>query len=307
MKKVKIIRVVTMLILVLISLTMCACTNNTEGIQSIVDEVANERDGVVYDDYLIEIGRECLAGFDRVSGRVYTVNFRNNTYFINLNGEKTEVDYIEDLGGERESVKTYGTVKETKFLSVINRAKAILCDYIEKSTILNNKEELKQKIVDVPFVYGKTDDFVSAFYTNQTVYINKNCIQYFSEWVVVHELVHYLCELTHGGPLEEDYPFTQYVETMTDLITMSMQPEENLEFPSGYFENYEYVLPFVGRFEEEALQAYFYGHKRIWQRAEKYKFDVYVGMLENLHYGDLYTSWVTIENQINEWACQVYG
>ena len=300
MKKVNVIICVATMLIFLIS--MCGCGDNSIDIQLIINEVANEREGMLYDDYLIEVGEESLNSFDKDIECTYSVNFQNSKYYINLDGEKVTIDYVEDQPGDQPEFKDYGSVGETKTIATINRGKALVCDYIEKSEILSDKETLKEKIIDIPVCYGKDSEPVSAYYANQKIFINREYKKYFSEWVIVHELIHYLCELSHGGPNKEDYPYSIFIETMTDLITMSIGPEENVEYPSGYFETYEFVLPYVGRFKEEAIRAYFYGFDTIWKCSGRYKIDVYAGLLDQIYMGDIMSA-IIVNYQINEWAC----
>ena len=307
----KVIRNIWVLVMVLVCLTMTACsTREGESIEGIVETVATEREGYLsYDKELINLGEEELCFFEAVPGRTYSVSFKNTRYTANINGDVQYIELVEPTELEPLAEDTGRDVTNRTLMSMANRAKGIVVDYIRKSTILRDKEYLIEKIMEAPVRYGKdSSESCMAFYRDETIFVNKNANQNdVCEWLFVHELVHYLCELTHGGAGNEDYPFSLFVETMTDLITMSMDPWIWDNIMSAYSDYYQWVLPYVGQFGEDAIKAYFYGHEEIWKKVGKDKFDLYVFSIEHaydvMNVFDVPVPWVLINNTINEWAC----
>lgn len=154
---------------------------------------------------------------------------------------------------------------------IIQSARDLVCKYIQDSNVLMNKDYLIEKIQSVP-IYKYTDsthpELVSimdapAVHMGNAIYCNKAFDEFFCEYMLVHELIHHLRYLTNGEELNNEKFFaTVFDEALTDLITQSINPKffNNPNYTSGYRNFYEPVNDYLSVFEEDGLNAFFYGY-----------------------------------------------
>jgi hypothetical protein len=181
-----------------------------------------------------------------------------------------------------------------EFAPLIKSSKQKICDYIDKSNVLKDKEYLKDRIQVTEFksaTYG-ADQTIGAYFSPKdgNIYINKNTRkEAICEWMFVHELVHALDYYTHGCDVQsEKYRCTLLDETITDLITESLNPKkiEN-RYMSGYRPYYELVSPYINLMGEKALNAYFYSYDEVEAELGAEEFQLYVCIIENFTPGAL--------------------
>lgn len=179
-----------------------------------------------------------------------------------------------------------------EFAPLIKSSKQKICDYINKSNVLKDKEYLKDRIQGTEFkgaTYG-ADQTVGAYFSPEdgNIYINKNTQkEAICEWMFVHELVHALDYYTHGCDVKsEKYTYTKLDETITDLITESLDPKKPENgYMSGYRPYYEIVSPYINLMGEKALNAYFYSYDEVEAELGAEEFRLYVCIIENFEPG----------------------
>lgn len=176
------------------------------------------------------------------------------------------------------NASTYdGIYDETEFdefsehqIKMIDAARNHVVKYIDDSNVLRDKEILIEAIKSVPFhLYtGTTNEELSevidapAVHVGSSIFCNKEYDEFFSVYMLTHELFHHLRYLTNGANFSElTYVGTMYDEGITDFLTLST----GLESPiiKGYACGYEYLHNVIGEylniFGEKALEGFFYG------------------------------------------------
>lgn len=249
-----------------------------------------------YDTSLINLGKEAIEEFGPIYVRTYDVTFDGGIYTANINGTIQQVQIV-DNEPEHITYKTLARVTDRKILSIVEGAKKLIVSYINNSEILVDKEQLIESINNVKVMF--TDANLVAEYKNGTVFINAKNAKDVCEWMVTHELVHYLCELTNGSVENEMFPYSLFTEVMTDLITLSMNPKINKDIVSGYSDYYFMVLPYIGVVEKDALGAYFYGYDWMSDKVDRNEFDLYVLSMDRVEVSEV--AMVIVSNSVNKW------
>ena len=201
----------------------------------------------------------------------------NGLYDIYINNEPEPYQY---QGGRLYSKeKDLANINEqTTFVEftereekIIQSSRDIVCKYIQDSSVLTNKEWLIEKIQTLPF-YKYSDsthpEIISVMkapgaHMIYGIYCYDEFSQYYCEYFFVHELFHHLRYLTSGESLTTTlYYATPFVEAMTDIMTHTMNPKffNDPNYASGYVDFYGPIYTYLSIFEEEALEAYFYGY-----------------------------------------------
>ncbi len=280
----RIIRSTTWLLVVVVVLMMSGCSQDTRNYKS------------DYDGDVIEYSKILLESWPEFADRVYEVKYKDGIYEANINGN---IQMIQIQGDEPEIISHSWEeeVSNKDILEIFKNAKELVIDYIQKSRILVQKDMLIREVVDIPIKY--TDADLTAEYKSSTIFVNPKHSDDICEWMIVHELVHYLCELTNGGIYREEYPYEMFNEVMTDIITLSMGPNlpENAE--SGYAMYYDFIFAYIGCFKEEAIKAYFYGYDWIFEVVGKDEFDLFVKSFDQLDSSEV--ALIIINNSINKW------
>lgn len=241
---------------------------------------------VNYEDKLIEEANQ----FDDI---IFTCNvdnveydpdiMENGVYSIFYDGGHIPYQYQGgDFWAEQKDLETLN--EETVFTDfsereakIIQSARNLVSKYIEDSDILNDKEWLIQKIQSVPF-YKYTDtthqELLSSFdaaavHMGIGIYCNAAFSDYFCEYTVVHELIHHLRYLTSGESLYNEYYFAiNFDEAMTDTIAYTMNPKlyDKRDMLCGYMFMHDPIYRYISVFEEDALEAYFYGYDEFFEK-----------------------------------------
>ena len=212
-------------------------------------------------------------------------------------------DYLIEIDGMETSIKLYTVVdyfrhatkdiKEIRneFIDIVNNSKKLICDYIDESTILVDKEKLKKEINETPFKeatnVSKDDEvkFSCAWFDHMDgiVYISGTADpELVCEETIVHELIHALDYYTHNCSPDISRSATLFSEAITDLIAESLNPPKNKKgYISAYEQYYGAVSPYINLLGEDAIKAYFYGYEEVEKRFGD-EFDIFIKAIDNL-------------------------
>ena len=250
-----------------------------------------------------EFGYKTVDNPFKDSSRFFEVEkTSDNEFRVDVNG--TEMIIQIPLNSEsEESIPTEITPVSAKYSEILSNSKKLIYQYIDKSTILKDKDGLKEYIdsLNTNEAYFTNDDNVGAYFSHvdSTLYINKNNAAYACEWMIVHEYVHAISYYTHNCSIEnEEYAFNLFNEIMTDIITSSLNPNISDEIISVYSIYYSLVYPYIYLVKEDALEAYFYGYNSIYEKIDYDEFRFFVLVIEN--YGEE-NSDVYYNNLIMKW------
>lgn len=230
-------------------------------------------------------------------------------YIVNNNGSVFTVQLVDNP--DSEYVPTdISDIKSSKTQKIVNSSKQKISNYIDESTILQDKENLKNCISDLEVKFAtflnsknkKTDEKVGAYfsYKDNVVYIEESCKTEVSEWMICHEMVHALCFYTHKSNIEnEEYPYQLFNEILTDIITSSLNPDIQKDSISGYMPYYYLVYPYIDLFGISSIKAYFYGYDVIFDSVETDEFNMFVWTIEN--YNSAETAVAFYNNLVLKW------
>ena len=163
---------------------------------------------------------------------------------------------------------------------IIQSSRDLVCKYIQDSSVLTNKEWLINRIQTLPF-YKYTDsthpEIISIMkapgaHMINGIYCYDEFSEYYCEYFFVHELIHHLRYLTSGENLTTTlYYATQFAEAMTDIITTTIDPKmfNSPNYSSGYAKYYGPIYTYLSIFEEDALEAFFYGYDEFFANGGK--------------------------------------
>lgn len=173
---------------------------------------------------------------------------------------------------EYENVHEVTTLKDfsKRHNLMIESAREKVVKFIEDSTVLADKENLIERIKNVPIYQYKSSeheklniDSAPAIHVGSAIYCNYKYREFFCEHMFVHELIHHLRYLTMGEKLSNlTYYATKFDEGVTDVIAVSMNPRslDSINYANGYEELHPLIHEYFNVFGEEALRAYFYGY-----------------------------------------------
>lgn len=258
-------------------LLLTGCSNSTEG---------------NYDNIIIENAKNATltkSGFD----------FNNNPFLIegfyfNVKEDKNNEEFIVDVNGTEMIVQVpinetssehYSNPKSLseKSEKVVNESKELVFNYIDSSSILKDKDNIKNYINSLDI---KEADFEEIFddgagacfyYKDNAIYINQKYSEMISEWMCVHEFIHAICYYTHNLNIEnETYANSIFNETMTDIITSALNPNLKAGIKSSYSNYYNFIYPYINLFGETAIEAYFYGYDEIYKEIGEDKFNFFI-------------------------------
>lgn len=237
--------------------------------------------------------------------RYFNVNRTNeNEFSVDVNGTEMIIRIPESQN------KDYDEPEEnTKAINndLIRQSRKKSISYIEKSEILKDKEDIINYIESIEIKKASLDDvYTGAYfsYKDNTLYINKENEQYICEWMIIHEYIHAISYFTHNCDINnERYAFNEFNEVMTDLIASTMEPELSDGIISGYSDYYSIVYPYISLFGEDAIEAYFYGYEKIFEKISEEEFEFLVIVIENIgeknsdiYYKNLMYKWYSKDN-----------
>jgi len=178
-----------------------------------------------------------------------------------------------------------------KYQRALDESKALLYDYIRKSSVLRDKEQLIAELENIPVKVGQLDTAGISIYAEEArvICINKNDVR---TVVIVHELVHMLQGILWNG-LDSQNPM--FVEIMTDIITNAVYPSNNVFHMSAYREHNDNVLAYIGIFKEKAIEAFFYGYDVLYDEITQDEWYLFMYAIEaavrspySTHYSNCY-------------------
>lgn len=168
----------------------------------------------------------------------------------------------------------------------VKSAYHLIEDYILQSSVLMHKEELTSYLASIQL---KTATFATPDvyfdYKQNIIFIDANCASKALEWKVVREYVRALSLYTyHGKENGVCYRFTRFDEMMTDAIAVSiLEPDvSSLSYSAYSPRHYEDVYPFIGIFQEKAIDSYFYGYSVLFDQISEVEFNGFVDCIEIL-------------------------
>lgn len=291
MKRVK--GVFCILLAMIMLLAGCSETENFD--DSILNDAAEITSALGYDN-------ERENPFINSSRSFQVDKVSENEFHIDVNGTSMTVKLVD----EENSSFDLTDIKdiESKYDTMYSASKELVYKYIEESSILLNKEEIKEYLAGLQLkeaVFTDNNDAAAYFsYEDSTVYINTDNSAYVCEWLLVHELIHAIAFCTHEKDIaNEEYPYGVFNEVLTDIITASLTPEIDSSIQSGYSAYYFLIYPYINLVGEEAINAYFYGYEHIYEKINQDEFDFWVTtVLENYgaenseaYYNNLILKW----------------
>lgn len=279
-------KIINFVLALVMMFSMCSCTSSTKN----------------YDNDIIEISTTLLEEWEPEEGRSFSVTVDSqNIYHIDINGDELQVQLV------KEPIKRHEKCNFEEYNSkLVETSREKVVDYINSSTILKNKELLIEYINNVPF---KTADYIDSSNTGaeydldeDTIFINRYSQDYLCEWMIVHELIHALCQKTNGGLENLLYPYTLFNEVLTDIITASINPDLSDEIMSAYSEYYDWIYLYLGCVGISGIEAYFYGYDEILAKIPQNELDIFVESLEQINCVE--NAIVIVCNCINEWGLE---
>ena len=287
-------KIFSILLIISILFSMCACTASNE----------KDDDKIIKssDDEIIQTSNIMLEEWGLEEGRTFSVlKDIEEVYHIDINGEELLIKIQDNTreGYIKTNAKEYNS-------EVIEKARGKVIDYISNSNILKDKEELIEYINNVPFKavdYQNEEDTIAEYDLKEdTVFINNNNLKLVCEWMVVHELIHALCQRTNEGAQNLRYPYATFNETLTDIITASMDPGIISGMQSGYTEYYQWIYLYLGCVGVNGIEAYFYGYDKILTQIPEEELDIFVESIEQIDSTE--NALVIVCNCINDWGLE---
>lgn len=264
-----------------------------------------------YDSITLENATKATAesGFDFDSNpfvdgsRYFTVTKNSkNEFGVDVNGTEMIIQ-IPSNASSSEYLPSDVIELSSKSAKIVTKSKELVYQYIDASTILKDKEAIKNYInsLNAKEAIFADDDSVGAYfsYTDDCIYINKDNSEFICEWMIVHELIHAVSYYTHNCSIEnEEYAFNLFNEILTDIITSSIKPKTHSKIPSRYSLYYDLLYPYINLVGPSAIEAYFYGYEIIYNQIKTEEFEFFVIVIENygaensdVYYNNLIYKW----------------
>ena len=292
MKKLKGLLCVSLAIL----LTCTGCTAHTQYDTILLDTAAKVTTDLEFND------RETnpfLGG-----NRVFTVDkISDYDFSVDVNGTKMEIQLPDNTDSSPYLPTKVKDVSSNESKKIFSQSQKLIYDYIESSTILTDKTEIKSYIsaLKLKEAIFTEDIWVGAYFSpeDNTIYINKSNVSHICEWMIVHELVHAISYYTHGCDItKEAYAYDIFNEVLTDMITASLEPQVDSSIQSGYAMYYDLLYPYMNLLGAESIKAYFYGYDTVFKKINPDEFDFFVIVIENygaqnsdVYYNNLVWKW----------------
>jgi len=295
-------KIFSILLIISIAISMCACTSNNN-----IDDDIIKTSNKNIDDEIIETSNKLLEEWGLEEGRTFSVVIDDqDIYHIDINGYELLVTLEEPENFEETTVANVGEC-DSKVLSIVKKSKEIIINYIDTSNILKDKEELKQYINDIPVKMADLSIDAAAIHdaVSETIFVSYQHLEAICEWMIVHELVHALCQKTNGGIENERYALNTFTEVLTDIITKGMEPKITSGIESTYSIYYNWVYLYLGCLGIDGIEAYFYGYDEILKRIPEAELDIFVEAFEQVEYSE--DAIIVVCNCINDWGLEKMG
>lgn len=287
-------KIFSILLVICMAISICSCSSN--------DNVDNSYNNI--DEEIIAKSKTMLEEWGLEKGRTFSVVIDDqDIYHIDINGYELLVELREPSCTE-EIIPTNVGECNSEVLGIVKASKEKIINYINTSNILKDKEELKKYINNIPVKMADLSDDTAAMHeaVSDTIFINNLHFEAICEWMIVHELVHALCQKTNGGIENERYPFNLFNEVLTDIITAGMEPAIIASIESSYSLYYDWVYLYLGCVGIKGIEAYFYGYDKILSIIPEAELDIFVQAFEQIGYSE--DAIIVICNCINHWGLE---
>jgi len=258
-----------------------------------------------YDERIFQMAERSNESLskDDYNHNIAIKELENGSYRITLDG----VSYLTSKNYDQIVITNDSFIKEDISLvtdenltCMFERAKSNVVKYVSFSNIIRDadKEQIENDIWNIPLYSGSfvldesiknilTDEEIKsigeivAIYEDGSVYINSSAASKVTEFILTHELFHYVSEVTNNGFENQDYSYSIITEVITDFLAVTSTPPSVEIVNTSYLSSYEDVLLYISVYKNSALKAYFYGYDEIWKKAGKDEFDFFVYCLDN--------------------------
>ena len=226
---------------------------------------------------------------EHISGRACNVTIGEEVVSVELPPDETDLDSINWKDNPME-------VTEGKVWETLKTAKSKVVAYINSSQIIKDKQTCIDKINQTPLYYIDPIDInlldpneimPDAFYKDDAIWVFRNSLDSICEWMFVHEMIHYLREITNNTGKEPVYHGMILDEVITDIICSSLKPKLINGIESGYAQYYDVGYKYLAIWKEAAIEAYFYGYQKLWNITGKDEFDMFVFFYHNMDCNEL--------------------
>lgn len=238
-------------------------------------------------------------------GRYFSVEEPETDHFeIDVNGTEMTVLISDEDTIEPYQPQNITELNSKNIIDIVESSREKVENYIDESSILKDKEDIKDYIFSVGLKEAEfTDDpNVGAYFSasDSIIYVNRENSEYICEWLVCHEYMHAVSFYTHKETDLDNtqYAYSLYNKVLTDLLTCSLDPEINGSIESYYKGYYALIYPYINIFDIDAIDAYFYGYNTIYSKVTKPEFDFFVTVIENIneqnseaYYNNLVLKW----------------
>ena len=199
----------------------------------------------------------------------------------------------------------------SKDLKELERAKELVCGYIDESLEFDEeeKESLKSAVHNVTICYGRTVGeennglVITPMRTHYTtIYLTKGAEKYFTVATFLHELVHVISNVSNEGS-ENEFSFYRFCginEGITELITRYILINAGMKNKILEDVSYEVYFPYVCALMDKVDLIHGYFHSEdidiIFENLDRDWVDAYYMLVEwvpvsELYYSNSYPYW----------------
>lgn len=253
-----------------------------------------------------EISRNKLRNKELVEGRTFSVKVDDEKiYHVDINGTEILIQFEDSKNPTKLKKDNIGNISDDSILQIIKSSQKKILKYIEESTVLKEKELLKEYIKEtqvkmVKYEAKDSSNTVAEYDLDEKIiFINQDYKEIVCEWMLVHEYIHALADKTNGGKKNMRYPYELFNEVITDIITAELNPVIKEEIISGYGKFYEEIYLYLASVgTEKAIYAYYYGYETILNQINEDELDIFVQLLGE----ETGNAPIVRMNCINKWA-----
>lgn len=215
----------------------------------LAEKVEDEADFIGFNNKKRENFNEIMNG-DQIE-----VIFENKSFTVFKTNTIAKLYNLENISSE--------TFSESE-LKMIDKNRNIVLNFIDETSFIDekDKESLKNYIKSIKFVLSDLGDHYDAIYDHQgyvivnTEHKNRlNSWSKWSEWMVVHELIHAVNDFLAGDRWLETGTF---VESMTDVLVASILQSELEASFSTYYHNHDFAYMYIRIYGVAGIKAFLY-------------------------------------------------
>ena len=254
------------------------------------------------DNTLIKTSNGILGTWDSEYGRSFSVYLDDDgVYHADINGVEKQFSKPEEVPEENEISNITDCTSEEEI--IINSSKNKVIEYIKYSLILKDKDTLMSYIkgIDVKIADFSTDSQAEYDYESDSIYINTQNRDFIHEYIIIFNLLSALQCKTNGGKENVKYYGTLFNNSITDILTLELEPEVIFEYESCYFENSLWIYHYLGCVDTRGIKAYFYGYDTVYEIIPEEELDLFALAIK---YDDEDTAMIILSNCINDWGIE---